>query len=133
MKNFSTSKEHLLKSTHTVFGAAILAMICATSSAYAQGESRDQVKAETKAAIKAGTIPVVEGPNEQPALKTTKTRADRKAETQAAKASGEIARGGEANPSDGKTKTAGESRKRADVKAETAKAVKAGQIPSGEK
>jgi hypothetical protein len=122
-----------MKSTHGIVSAAVLALICAASSVHAQGESRDQVKAETKAAVKAGTIPAGETPSQQPALKTTKTRAQRKAETKAAIASGDAAHAGEANPADGKTKTAGESRKRADVKAETAKAVKAGQVSSGEK
>lgn len=122
-----------MKATRTLLGAAVLAMICATSSVNAQGESRDQVKTETKAANKAGAIPKGEVPSQQPAVKSTKTRADRKAETKAAKASGEIVKGGEASPSDGKIKTAGESRKRSDVKAETAEAVKAGKTTSGEK
>jgi hypothetical protein len=122
-----------MKATRTLLGAAALAMICATSSAYAQGESRDQVKAETKAAIKDGAIPKGEAPSPQPALKTTKTRADRKAETKAAIASGDVEHGGEAKLSDGKTKTSGATRKRSDVKAETVKAIKAGQTTSGEK
>jgi hypothetical protein len=122
-----------MKSTHSLVSAAVLAMICATSSVHAQGESREQVKAEATAANKAGALPHGETPNQQPALKTTKTRAQRKAETKAAIATGDAAHAGEANPADGKTKAAGESRKRADVKAETAKAVKAGQVPSGEK
>jgi hypothetical protein len=122
-----------MKATRTLLGATALAMICATSYVHAQVESRDQVKAETKAANKAGAIPKGEAPSQQPALKTTKTRADRKAETKAAKARGEIDHGGEANPSDGMTKAAGTPSKRSDVKAETAKAVKAGQTTSGEK
>jgi hypothetical protein len=122
-----------MKATRTLLGAAALAMICATSIANAQSESRDQVKAETKAANKAGDIPRGEAPNQQPALKSTKTRADRKSETKTAIAKGEVDHGGEAKPSDGKTMAAGAPRKRSDVKAETAKAVKAGQITSGEK
>lgn len=122
-----------MKATRTLLGAAALAMICATSSVNAQNESRDQVKAETKAANKAGTIPKGDTPSQQPAMNTGKTRADRKAETKAAKAGGEIAPGGEASPSDGKAKAAADSRKRSDVKAETAQAVKAGKTTSGEK
>ena len=122
-----------MQATRTLLGAAALAMICATSSANAQGESRDQVKAETKAAVKAGAIPQGDAPSQQPALKSTKTRDDRKSETKAAKARGEVAPGGEANPSDGKVKTAGGSRKRGEVKGETVQAVKAGQTTSGEK
>jgi hypothetical protein len=122
-----------MNATRTLLGAAVLAMIFATSAANAQGESRDQVKAETKAAIKDGALPKGEAPNPQPALKTSKTRADRKAETKAAIASGDVEHGGEAKPSDGKTKTSGATRKRSDVKAETVKAIKAGQTTSGEK
>jgi hypothetical protein len=121
-----------MKATRTLLGAAVLAMICATS-VNAQTESREQVKAETKAAVKAGAIPASETPTQQPALKSTKTRADRKAETKAAKAKGEVNSGGEANPADGKAKTTGPTAKRSDVKAETVKAVKAGQTTSGEK
>ena len=122
-----------MKTTRTILSAAVFAMICATSSVNAQGESRDQVKAEAKVANKAGAIPRGEAPSQQPPMKSTKTRADRKAETKAAQASGDLPKGGEANPSDGKIKTAGESRKRSDVKAETAEAVKAGKTTSGEK
>ena len=122
-----------MKATRTLLGAAALAMICVTSSVTAQTESREQVKAETKSANKAGAIPHGEVPTQQAPMKSSKTRADRKAETKAAKASGDVSRGGEASPTDGKIKTSGEARKRSDVKAETAQAIKAGKTPSGEK
>ena len=122
-----------MTTTRALLGVAALAMFCATSMVNAQGESRDKVKAETKAAMKAGTTPQGEGPAQEPPLKTGKTRADRKAETKSAQARGEMVRGGEASPSEGKASTQGVARKRSDVKAETAQAVKAGKIPSGEK
>lgn len=123
MKNQST----------TLLGAAALALAFVAAPVQAQTESREQVKAETKAANAGGTIPRGEGTNQQPKLDSAKTRADRKAETAAAKERGDIARGGEAHPIDGKVKPATDGRNRSDVKAETKSAVKAGQITSGEK
>ena len=122
-----------MKASRPLLGVAAFAMICATTFVHAQGESREKVKAETAAAKKAGAIPQGEAPSPQPAVDSTKTRADRKAETKSAKARGEVDQGGEANPSDGKTKTTGESRKRSDVKAEAAQAAKAGKVTSGER
>ena len=122
-----------MKTTSTLLGVAALAMFCATSLVNAQGESRDKVKAETKAAMKAGTTPKGEGPAQEPPLKSGKTRADRKAETKSAQARGEMVRSGEATPSDGKATAQGEFRKRSHVKAETVQAVKTGKITSGEK
>jgi len=122
-----------MKTNRTLLGVAAFAMVCATTLVNAQGESREKVKAETALAKKAGAVPQGEAPSPEPAVKSTKTRADRKAETKSAKARGEVDQGGEANPSDGKAKTAGEPRKRSDVKAETAQAAKAGKITSGER
>ena len=115
----------------TLLGAAAMAL--AFSTAQAQTESREQVKSETKAANAAGAIPRGESTNLQPKLDSAKTRADRKAETAAARRRGDIARGGEAHPVDGKVKPSADGRNRAEVKAETKGAVKAGQITSGEK
>ncbi|WP_162262247.1 DUF4148 domain-containing protein [Acidovorax sp. Root219] len=112
---------------------AVFTLAFSALSANAQTVSREQVKAETKAANAAGSIPRGESTNQQPKLSTGKTRADRKAETASAKQTGEIARGGEAHPLDGRIKPTANGRDRSDVKAETKAAVKAGQISSGEK
>lgn len=114
-----------ITTTTTLLGAAAMAL--AFSTAQAQTESREQ------AANAAGAIPRGESTNQQPKLDSAKTRADRKAETAAARERGDIARGGEAHPVDGKVKPSTDGRNRAEVKAETKGAVKAGQITSGEK
>lgn len=115
----------------------LLAAVVSTSVAapvLAQTASREAVKAEAKTAVAQGSTSHGEGsPTAQPKLDSAKTRADRKAETKAARQRGEVLGGGEtATPGD-KAKPAGAVRNRADVKAETRSAVKAGQIPSGEK
>lgn len=130
---FNTQRKQAMTIHSTLLGAAALVLALGTSSINAQTESRDQVKSETKAANAAGAIPRGESTNQQPKLDSVKTRADRKAETAAAQQRGDIARGGEAHPVDGKVKPTNDGRNRADVKAETKTAVKAGQITSGEK
>lgn len=123
----------MMKINSTLLRAAALVLAFSATSINAQTESREQVKSEAKAANAAGAIPRGESTNQQPKLNSNKTREDRKAETAAAKQRGDIARGGEAHPVDGKVNAATDGRNRAEVKAETKTAVKAGQITSGEK
>jgi len=85
----------------TVLAASIAA--AAMSTAVAQDNtppaSRAEVKAETRAAEKAGRLtPAGEGaaPTEKVTTKSTKTRAQRKAETMQARKSGDLAPAGEA-------------------------------------
>jgi hypothetical protein len=97
--------------------------------------SRADVKAETRAAEKAGKLaPAGEGsaPMEKSTEKSTKTRAERKAETAQARKEGKLAPAGSLPdyPKDSKSKG---TTTRAERKAETKAAVKAREtVPAGE-
>ncbi len=115
--------------------AACIAAFASTalSAAFAQDptKTRAEVKAEARAATKAGEIPRGEAQPNVPTTKSTKTRAERKAETQLARKKGQLAPAGtlgpEREPKEPKSNLA-----RAPIKAETKAAVKAGTIPRGE-
>jgi hypothetical protein len=98
--------------------------------------SRAEVKEQTRAANKAGQIPSGEAtPGEKQApTKSTKTRAQRKAETMEARRKGELVSPGEAtyksNMSQQKA-TAQSTKTRAERKAETVEAAKQGKLPPG--
>ena len=123
-----------MKASHTILGAAALVMLCATAFVHAQTTTREQVKAETKAAKAAGTMPAVGNANTvNPETPSGKSRAEVKAETKAARKRGEIAPSGEASPVDPSAKTGAAPRKRSEVKAEAASAAKARKNSSSEK
>jgi hypothetical protein len=100
--------------------------------------SRAEVKAETKAAEKAGKLtPAGEGaaPTEKATTKSTKTRAQRKAETMQARKSGDLAPAGEAEDAkeDKESQSMHSTKTRAQRKAEERADAKAGKlIPAGE-
>ena len=126
----------------TTLAAAIAAAVfsgAAFSQDSAPPASRAAIKAETRAAEKAGKLtPAGEGRPVDPALysHTNKTRADRKAETRQARKSGELVPAGEGEES--KAQMAEDSSKhftktRAQRKAEVRQDAKAGKlIPAGE-
>jgi hypothetical protein len=126
----------------TTLAAAIAAAIFsngAFSQDTAPPASRASIKAETRAAEKAGKLtPAGEGGPVDPSPKTrsTKTRADRKAETRLARKDGELVPAGEVEES--KAQLAQESSRhstktRAQRKAEVRADEKAGRlIPAGE-
>ena len=119
-----------------LLGLAVAAAI--GSAAYAQTEqpaSRADVKAQTKAANKAGQmVPGEEDPSiKQPAAKSTKNRADMKAETKAANKDGGLGNSGKATykahnvtPREQLSKS---TKTRAEGKAETKEAVKEHKTP----
>jgi hypothetical protein len=100
--------------------------------------SRAEVKEQTRAANKAGQIPSGEAtPGEKQApTKSTKTRAQRKAETMEARRKGELLSPGEATYKTNMSQqnaTAKSTKTRAERKSETAEAVKQGKLaPVGE-
>jgi len=100
--------------------------------------SRAEVKAETRAAEKAGRLtPAGEGaaPTEKVTTKSTKTRAQRKAETMQARKSGDLAPAGEAEDAkeDKELRSTRSTKTRAQRKAEVRADAKAGKlIPAGE-
>jgi hypothetical protein len=100
--------------------------------------SRAEVKEQTRAANKAGQITSGEAtPNEKQApAKSTKTRAQRKAETMEARRKGELVNPGEANYKGNMSQqgaTAKSTKTRAERKAETVEAAKQGKLaPVGE-
>ncbi len=116
--------------------ASVAAISSGLSSAQAE-PSRTQVKAETRAAAKAGQlVPAGEGPIVwQPSTKSTKTRSERKAETLQARAAGDLLPAG---PAAGLKEERREYSRpstvnRADRKADTRAAEKAGTlVPAGE-
>ena len=126
----------------TTLAAAIAAVVFsngAFSQASAPPVSRSAVKAETRAAEKAGTLtPAGEGSPVDPSLnaRSTKTRAERKAETQLARKKGELIPAGDA--AETKEQMAEDSSRhstktRAQRKAEVREDAKAGRlIPAGE-
>jgi hypothetical protein len=118
-----------------VIGKILFATSCAVLATLAIAQtSREQVKAEARAANKAGNIPQGEQSYNASASqpKSTKTRAQGKAEMRAAIARGEVDHGGEASPNENRPQKPTASRNRAEVKAETKEAVKRGQIPHGD-
>ena len=127
--------------TFAWLGAACLALSSQVCSAQAASEpvSRAEVKAETRAAEKAGKLtPAGEGiqPIPQKLPKSDYTRAERKASTVQARKSGDLVRAGDTeqeaavDKQDSKTKS---TKTRAERKAETLAARKSGQlIPAGE-
>ncbi len=114
--------------------SAVVAALFASQAVLAQDapKARADVKAETKAAVKAGKT--VEGEGSPAAgAKTASTKADRaevKADTKAAVKAGKTVEG-EGAPAAG-AKTASTKADRAEVKAETKAAVKAGKTVEGE-
>jgi hypothetical protein len=100
--------------------------------------SRADVKAQTRAANKAGELASGEAtpPEKQAPTKSTKTRAQRKAETMEARRKGELPSPGEATYKTNMSQqnaTAKSTKTRAERKAETAEAVKQGKLaPVGE-
>jgi hypothetical protein len=131
---------HTPRSTHgllvNLVGLAVAAAV--GSAAYAQTEqpaSRADVKAQTKAANKAGQmVPGEEDPSiKQPAPKSTKNRADTKAETKAANkegtlgsSSGSMYKSHNVAPREQLSKS---TKTRAEGKAETKQAVKEHKTP----
>jgi hypothetical protein len=128
---FKQEIDMTMKNALTVVAAVAAAMFAQATFAQASAPlSRADVKAETKAAAKAGQLtPAGEGstPMDKPTTKSTKTRAERKAETKAAVKAGAIPKAGEISPP--ATPSTGPTASRADVKADTKAAVKAGTIP----
>ena len=115
-------------------GVAVAAVL--STAAYAQTDtsqpaSRADVKAEARAANKAG-IPAGEESDKQKAMSSTKTRAERKAETKAANKDGGLGSPGQAlykahnAPRDATRNT---TKTRAERKAETKEAAKEGKLP----
>ena len=127
------------KNVLTVVAAAAFAVFAQGAFAQASAPSRGEVKAETKAAEKSGTLtPAGQGPGAMTSDKggmSTKTRAERKGETKAARASGDLKPAGEASDmkTDKMEKNAKSTKTRAERKAETKAAIKAHQTtPAGE-
>jgi len=125
----------------TVLAAAIAAAAM-SNAALAQDNpapaSRAEIKAETKAAEKAGTLtPAGEGtaPTEKMTTRSTKTRAQRKAETLQARKSGDLMPAGDAEDlkADKAARSTTSTKTRAQRKAEERADAKAGKlIPAGE-
>lgn len=129
-----------MKTTVTT-GLAALIFCGLLQSAFAQDtaapapeKSRAAVKADTRASLRSGNLPdatdTTEGP--APSKRTTKTRAQRKAETRLAEKRGELTPAGEADMNIKPAPPSGPPRARSAVKAETRAAEKAGTIPRGE-
>lgn len=126
----------------TTLAAAIAAAVFSNGAFSQDGAppaSRAAIKAETRAAEKAGTLtPAGEGRpvDPSPSTQSTKTRADRKAETRLARKSGELLPAGEAGEfkEEMAERSSGHSTKtRAQRKAEVREDEKAGRlIPAGE-
>ena len=125
-----------MKNALTIVAAVAASMFAqATFAQPSAPAARADVKAETKAAVKDGTIPKAgEGPV-APRVAASggmsgKTRADRKAETQADRKDNKLTPAGEAvRPAAAPVPATGSTAARADVKAETKAAVKDGTIP----
>jgi len=125
----------------TTLAAAIAAAVF-SSGAFSQDSappaSRAAIKAETRAAEKAGKLtPAGEGSPVDPSLnsRSNKTRADRKAETRQARKSGELMPAGEAEDlkAEKAELSAHSTKTRAQRKAEVRADAKAGKlIPAGE-
>ena len=121
-----------------VAALAAVATLC-WQSAMAQASapvSRADVKAETRAAEKAGKLtPAGQGGAPAAALASgpTRTRAQRKAETVEARRAGALAPAGPTQKADNADRAKAATRTRADRKAETLDAAKKGELtPAGE-
>jgi hypothetical protein len=135
-----------MKTTFPVRSTAWAALLCVACTAppavLAQTESkpasRAEVKEQTRAANKAGQIPSGEATpgDKQAPIRSTKTRAQRKAETMEARRKGELVNPGEANYKGNMSQqkaTAQSTKTRAERKAETLEAAKQGKLaPVGE-
>jgi hypothetical protein len=109
----------------------------AQASAPASGVSRDQRRADTAAANKAGKLtPAGEGGTPQattPNAPSTKTRDQRRTETASAAKAGKLTPAGEGGTPQATTPNAPSTRTRAERKTETASAARAGKLtPAGE-
>lgn len=121
---------------------AVVATAFVSQASFAQNDpapaSRAEIKAETRAAEKAGKLtPAGEGvkPTQPGGAQSTKTRAERKAETREARKTGELEPAGEAGDfkSDQAARSATSTKTREQRKAETLAAAKAHQLtPAGE-
>jgi len=119
---------------------SIIAAACAasfiSSVAFAQASSpsRDQVKAETRAAQKSGDLTPAgggEAPMAKPHTGSKMTKEQRKAETAEARKKGELAPAGGGSPKDSKPHTTS-TKSRQHVKDETMEARKKGELaPAG--
>jgi hypothetical protein len=133
---YRSDKEKAVKKIHMVLPASLLALasvqVFAQTTDAASTTSRAEVKAETRAAVKAGTIPKGQSGSEKAdtGAPSTTPRAEVKADTKAAVKAGAIPKG-QAAP-EGATQTGPSTANRAEVKADTKAAVKAGEIPRGE-
>lgn len=125
------------KDTLTIVAAVAAAMFTQASFAQASAPpSRAAVKAETRAAEKAGELvpagQAVSMPSTEPKKTSDKTRAERKAATREARKEGELVPAGErglVSPA----VNAGPSKSRSEVKSKTRAAEKAGDlVPAGE-
>jgi hypothetical protein len=114
-----------MKTTLSLVAAAVALL---SHSAFAQ-QTREERKADTAAAVKAGETPKAGegGPAVQKPTQSTKTRSDRKSETAAAVKSGETPKAGEGGPA--VQKPTQSTKTREERKSETAAAVKSGETP----
>jgi hypothetical protein len=133
-----------MKLTNPVRSVACAALLCIAYAApvvsLAQTDSkpasRAEVKEQTRAANKAGQLTSGEAtPGEKQApINSTKTRAERKAETMEARRKGELRPSGEATYKSSMSQqgaTAKSTKTRAERKAETLEAAKQGKLPPG--
>jgi Domain of unknown function (DUF4148) len=129
-----------MKFAPSVFTLALISAFAVTASAQtaASAPSRADVKAETAAAKKSGTLPMDAGPDSTKAQsmpKKPKTEANRAAvkdDTKAAAKAGTIPSGQESVAGQDMPKKPKSEADRAAVKSEAAAANKAGTIPSGQ-
>ncbi|HEX6721846.1 MAG TPA: DUF4148 domain-containing protein [Burkholderiaceae bacterium] len=121
-----------MKTTLSLVAAAVALL---SHSAFAQEKTREQRKAETAAAVKAGDTTAGEQGNKSQAGATagsTKDRAARKSDTAKAVKAGETKTGDITPGSDKAAATGTSTKSRAERKSETAAAVKAGETKAGE-
>ena len=132
-------KHMRMQHIHHLGAAAALAVAAVWSPAalaQASSPSRAEVKAETRQAVKdKATTPAgegVAGEAKAPDMKTSRTRAERKAQTRADRKEGNLAAAGPAPDYPKNSKSKG-TKTRAERKAETAQARKEGKLaPAGE-
>jgi hypothetical protein len=125
--------------THLAIAVAAAAASMLWTAAFGQSNApltRAEVKAETRAAEKAGKlVPAGEGPEFAVSTKSNTTRAKRKADTRAAEKAGEIPRAGDAEIAmqDEETRAQKTTVNRAERKAQTRALEKSGRlVPAGE-
>jgi len=125
--------------TKTSLAVAAAATSLLWTAAFGQSDpplTRAEVKAETRAAEKAGKlVPAGEGPRFPVSTSSNTTRAKRKADTRAAEKAGEIPPAGDADVAmqDEETRAQKTTVNRADRKAQTRALEKAGKlVPAGE-